>query len=420
MALLFQLLIVMLLVAGPALGDDFSAMLEDVNEHHPAIQAERQALEATKTGINEAYSGFLPTATAAYDKGKQRVQYNHLRRQFTGTRSQELTVSQPIFNGGGTIAQINAAYARSDGGTEHLKQVQQQVLMNAITAYVDVVEKQRILDMTQDNTEALVKHLSGTRKQFKAGELTITDVAQSEARLARARAGLHDAEAALENALAAYTRETGKKPYATVFPPLPVMLPTTEAEIVALLTAHPAMLEAQDNEKVAKYTVKQRIATVLPEVHIQGQLSSQDLASNPGVFSTNDRTAVVRVSIPLSYADYSHIGEAKDLYRRAKHQKDDVERDTLKSALTEWHNYVSAGKAIAEHEDAVKAGEKALASVRKEQIAGTRTVLDVLNEQDEFYITQVNLVRAQSRHRLSAYRLLAALGRLDQVLPGKS
>ncbi len=400
-----------------AYGDDFASMLQDVNATHPALQAEREQLAATKQGVFQAYSAFLPNASAGYDQGRQRVQYNNVLPDSQTTSNKRLSVTQALFQGD-AFARIGVAYARADGGEAHLKQLQQQVLLSAIAAYVDVVEKQRVLTISRENVDALTTHLAATHSQFDMGELTITDVSQSEARLSRAQAELHDAEAALANARDAYIRETGKEPAMDNFPTLPATLPSSPDEISAEVADHPAVLEAKQNEKIADYTVDERKAAMLPSVRLEGNMNDVNGTTQPGINTIDDRSVMMRVSIPIfqSGAEYSRISEASHQYARSRHETTDITRETLQTGLREWNNYQAATAAISEHEQALAAGEKALDSVQKEKMAGTRTVLDVLNEQDELYTSKINLIRAQSRQVLGAYRLLAAVGKLDTIL----
>lgn len=395
--------------------DDLGRVLAEVHNSHPALQAEREQLKATEQGIYQAYAGFLPSASAEYDKGRQRIKYNSLAPERESTDNKRLVVTQPIFNGGGTIAQIGSAKARLESAEARYKQLQQQILMNVATAYIVVVEMQRVLDISHDNVKALTTHLAATQKQYAAGELTVTDVSQSEARLARAQAELHDAEAALADARDAYMRETNTQATSSTFPTLPIGLPISASEISIESDAYPAVVEAKKNEDVADYTINERAAALLPTVRVEGQLGTRKGSNQPNLDYTNDRSVMLRVSVPIfqSGAEYSRVIEARHQYARSKNQTEDITRDTLKTALREWNNFTAAAAAIAEHGKAMNAAQKSLDSVSKERLVGSRTVLDVLNAQDELNAAQINLTRAQSRHVLSAYRLLAAMGKLE-------
>lgn len=413
------ILLAILAFSFTAQADDFADMLREVDTKHPAIKAEQANLEATREGISQAYAGFLPNVGAQYDRGRQRIQFNRLPRESQETTTKQLTVTQPIFNGGGTLAQISTARARTQAGTARLSQVEQQVLLNAIAAYIDMAEKQEALFLTWENVDVLTRHLQGTQKQFKAGVITLTDVSQSEARLARANAQLRDAENALEDARANYIREIGREPKIEHFPPLPAALPLNEEDVTAHVATHPSLVEAQHNERAADYTINERFSTLLPSVSVQGQMSDEKGSTTPSINTVNDRAILLRVSVPIfqSGAEYSRLREARYDYTRAQNQTEDVARQTLRDAMREWDGYTASGKAIHDHEQASDAAQRALDGMRKEQLAGSRTVIDVLNAQDELYIARIDLLRAKARHVLSAYRLLTATGELDKVLP---
>jgi TolC family type I secretion outer membrane protein len=411
---IFPLLAVL---ATAARADDFKEMLEDVSRSHPALQAEYAALQATVEGESEAVSGFFPTVVAGYDRGRHRIRYNSLPAAYEDTVTKQLVLTQPLFNGGETIAAWGAAQERTLAGKERFSLVKQQVLLDAVSAYVGMSEKQQVLDMVRENVEVLTTHLEGTRTQFAEGELTITDVSQSEARLARAQAELTDAEAALASARAAYIRATGKKPSVDRLPPLPASLPAGVQEVLTLADRHPALKQAEHNRKAADHTIDTRFAALLPDVSMQGLVRNSEGSSTPSINATDDRALMLQVSIPLyqSGAEYARLRQAHHQYEQADSQTRDTARIVREEALRQWHDYTAADEAIASHKKAIRAAEDALQSVRIEQMEGTRTVLDVLNAQEEWYAARINLLRAESRRVLAAYRLLASVGTLDKV-----
>jgi TolC family type I secretion outer membrane protein len=415
---LLPLTFAFLLASSPAQGEALEDVLRHVNATHPALQAEQAGVEASREGINEAYGGYYPSATTEFSHGKQDIKFNTLPSNSQDITTKNLTVVQPVFNGGETVARVGAAKARLGAAAARFRQVQQEVLLNAVTAYVGIKEKAEMLALAESNAESLESLLQATRKQFKASEVTVTDVSQSEARLARATAERHDAEAAFLDARASYLREVGKEPLVDDFPPLPPETPRSVEDLEEALADNPAVAEAEANEKAADFTIDERFAAILPDVALEGQVNDVEGSTLPTVFTRKDRSLVMRVTVPLyqSGAEYARLREAKHAYQQARSRKEDVSRGTREGVLREWNNYQAAGKAVGEYNAALTAADKALNSVRIEQEAGTRTVVDVLNEQDSRHVAQVGLLRAEARHRLGAYRLLAALGMLDRAL----
>jgi TolC family type I secretion outer membrane protein len=406
------------LFAQPVHADEFGKMLEDVAASHPALQAEQAALEATEEGESEAVSGFFPSVVASYDRGRHRIRYNSLPSYYENTTEKQLVVTQPVFNGGETLAQWGAAKERTKAGREHLSLVKQEVLLDAITAYIDVVEKQESLALLGEKVVVLTTHLEGTRTQYAAGELTSTDVSQSEARLARAHAELADAEADLASAYAAYVRVTGREAKIDRLPSLPGPLPENLQQVLALVKEHPALRQAQHQQNAAEHVIDTRVAALLPDVSVQGVMRDSEGSSTPSINATDDRAVMLQVSIPLyqSGAEYARLRQARHQFEQADGQARDTARAVREGALREWNDYSAAGEAIVSHRKVIRSAEEALSSVRIEQAEGTRTVLDVLNAQEEWYAGRINLLRAESRQVLSAYRLLAAVGTLDQAV----
>ena len=416
--IIFSIVTLSPLFAHAAEDSRFAEMLQDVLHNHPAVQAEEAALEATREGASEAASGFFPSVVAGYDKGRRKVRYNQLSPQYEDVNNKEIVVTQPIFNGGETIAQMGAADARSQAGEARLRLTKQQVLFNAIRAYVDVVEKQEVLQLVQENMDVLTLHLEGAKTQFSEGDLTITDIAQSKARLARANAELHDVSAALASAYATYKREVGQDPAVVHLPPLPEGVPQSKEAVLALLDVHPAIIEAQQHEQAAEHTVDTRFAALLPDVTLQGLMRDQETSSTPSINSADDRSLMLQVSVPLyqSGAEYARLRQARHQRTQAHSQVVDVSRSVRERMLRGWHDFQAAGDVIESHQQAMAAAEEALRAVRIEQVEGTRTVQDVLNLQEEYYTNRINLTRAEARHVAAAYRLLAVMGVLDRAM----
>ena len=238
---------------------------------------------------------------------------------------------------------MGAADARIQAGKARLRLTKQQVLFNAIRAYVDVVEKQEVLQLVQENMDVLTTHLEGAETQFAEGDLTITDIAQSKARLARAKAELHDVSAALASAYATYKREVGKDPAVVYLPPLPEQLPETTEELQALIAVHPAIIEAQQQEKAANHTIDTRFAALLPDVSLQGAVRDQETSSTPSVSAVDDRSLMLQVSIPLyqSGAEYARLRQARHQHTQAHSQAVDISRSVRERALRGWHDFPS-------------------------------------------------------------------------------
>lgn len=394
---------------------EFIRALASVYAHHPQINAEREALKATDEGVAQAVSGFRPTATVNYNTGRQRTNINHEGWDTQHARETVLDIQQPLFNGGGTVASYSSAKKRVLAGRAQLGAVEQQVLFNAISAYTEVVARQQILEANRRNLGVLSDQQRGTGERFRVGELTRTDVAQSEARLALAEAGVRQAEGDLESARATFRRIIGYEPPSGLqFPPLLASLPGNLGEATRLAeTTEPTLEAARQLEKAARSDVNIRQSVLLPAVSLEG-LRSRERDNFPGQRRFYTNAVLLNVTIPLyqSGAEWSQVREANNLAQQARFTTIDTREGVIENATRAWNDYLTSKAVITSNERAVGAAEHAVTGIRKEILYGTRTTLDVLNTAQDLYGAQISLVNARASEIRQAYRLLAAVGRL--------
>lgn len=404
------------LIASPVCAGDFSDTIAYAYATHPDLKAAEENLEAVRDTVWEAHGGYQPTITANYERGRKRFQFDGADQKYVNTMNKQLTVSQPVFRGGGTIAQIRTARAQTRAEEARFFGVGQEVLLNAITAYARVFEAEQILQINRDNVNRLEQHMEATRTRKKANDLTVTDVALSEARLSRAESNLRDAEGNYDSARAVFFREIGKQPDVTELPPVPA-LPETEDKVAELAKHHPNMTIAQEQEKAADSTIDARFSTLLPSVTLNGKMEDQEGISTLSSSLTNLRedSVTLRVTIPLyqSGAEYARLSQSRHRYRKARNDTFDTVRDTRKNAVNAWYDYTAAKGSVESNRRAYDAAERAFSGIQEEYKYGARTVLDVLDTQQELFAAQQGLVRAETREVIEAYRLLAAIGRLD-------
>lgn len=407
----------LLVGASPALAvnKELIAALESTYETNPSIKAQREALKALDERMSQAISGFRPTVNIDYQKGRRRSDTNSTTGwDYQDTKSRQLTVSQPIFNGGSTWAEVKAAQNAIKAGRAELNSTTQQTLLNTIIAYVDIFQNESVLDLSKKNVEVLERQLKASQDRFNVGEVTRTDVAQSEARLSRAKAELSDAQGNLDASKATFERLTGIKPTNIIltneFPTIP---PTLEAAKRIALDANPTLISGRFNEKSQNYVVNGNIGRLLPQVSLDGTMSREDGASIFQREFDND-TLLLNVRIPVYQAgsEYSRIREAKRNYQRLKFDTLDLSNQTNEQTTRTWERLKAVRESIKSNEDAIKAAEIALDGVKQEQQFGARTTLDVLDAEQELFAARVNLVRSQRDEVVAVYNLLAVLGQL--------
>ena len=404
------------MVAMPVSADELTDALKAVYENNPRLKAQREQLKALDESVAQAVSGWRPSVIGNYSKGRERTSLNGADWNYSDPKSRQLVVEQPIFNGGETWSRIKSTKSQVKSGREQLRAFEQQLMLETITAYMDVYQSQAVLDLSTKNVDVLKKQLKASQDRFAVGEVTRTDVAQSEARLSAAESERITADGALESARASFKRITGfDSPAQVPLPGLLAPLPTTKDEAVQqALTLNPGLIAAKHQEKAADYNVNANISTLLPDVSLQGRMSRSEETGNTGNQDFDNDSILLNVSVPFyqTGSEYAAIRESRNQLQRSKYDLSDARDAAVEASTRAWEQYDAANSAIQSRLDAIRAAEIALEGVRQEQQFGARTTLDVLDAEQELFVARVNLVRAQREATLAANNLLVSVGRL--------
>lgn len=404
------------LLASPAMADSFTDALVNTYKNNPTIIAERKRQESTDEGVAQAASGFRPSATANYAKGRQRTSLSGADWTYADSQNKNLRVSQPLFRGGGTFSSYNSAKQRVRAGQYQLSGVEQDTLLNAVSSYMDVVAATSILELSRNNEDVLGQQLQASRERFDVGEVTRTDVAQSEARLSVARTQVISAEGQLISAIATFERIVGYKPEGVLtqpaeYPELPASL---EEALTQAHASNPDLLAAVHRAKSSDYDIWTQKSVLLPRVDLVGTMTRQVGAGVFGNTSFDQDAVGVEVAIPLyqAGAEYSRVREAEAVARQRKYQEFDTGREVDQSVIRAWEQLETAISTIKSRDEQIQAAQVALEGVRQEQEYGARTVLDVLDAEQELFNARTNLVQAQRNRVVAVYNLLLNLGKL--------
>jgi outer membrane protein len=379
-------------------------------------------LRAIDEQVPQALANYRPRVNASIDSGYQHYESNTLslgQQVLTNTnispRGGQLGVVQTLYNGqrsGNTTRQAEATVL---AGRETLRNAEQTALLDAATQYMNVLRDTAILDLQRRNVQVLQEQLKQARDRFNVGEVTRTDVAQAESRLAAAQSQVLAAEANLKASQAAYRRAIGVEPVnLRAGMPVDRLSPRTlEASVTQGLNVHPAVTAAQYTVDGAQHAVKVAEGTLYPTVTLESSIQRRwDLA--PGSFDQLTGTVLGRVAIPIYQggAEYSIIRQTKETLGQRRIELD-VARDQVRALVYQWWSQLEATKAqIISAQAQVTATEVALNGVREEARVGQRTTLDVLNAQQELVNARVALVTAQRDRVVASYTLLSAVGKL--------
>lgn len=418
----FVVAIAALIAAASAHASSFEDALKSAYENNPQIKAERQRQEATDETVSQAVSGFRPTIGANYSRGRQETSVTG-SPDVSGTNEvQQLRVEQPLFRGGATWSSYQSALQQVKAGQNQLAAIEQGVMLNAVAAYMDVVAASAILDLSRKNADVLGEQLEAANTRFQVGEVTRTDVAQSEARLSDARTSVIAAEGSLLSAIATYERIIGLRPEGTLTVPekMPELPLTLDEAMERARAANPELLSAIYAAKASDYDVDTTTAALLPRVSLVGTLARTKGGGNSGDVDVDQDRIGVEVAIPLyqAGAEYSRVREASAVARQRDHESIDTRRAVDEAVTKAWEQLESAIATIGTRNDQIAAAGLALEGVKQEQQYGSRTVLDVLDAEQELFSARTNLVRSQRDRIVAAYNLAFRLGQLTPAVLG--
>jgi outer membrane protein len=410
-----------------ARADTLEWALVQAYQNNPSLNAQRASLRATDENVPQALSGYRPKLSLTVTGG-----YNHqsatsvvplagalINSSFSQdfySRTIGANGTYTLFNGFQTANRTRQAESQVDAARETLRVTEQQVLLDAATAYMNLLRDQAVLDLQRRNVEVLTEQLKQTRDRFNVGEVTRTDVAQAESRLAAGRSQLLSAQAQYITSRANYRRVIGVDP-GKLAPGTPVdrLSPNVLAKAIAQGQAQsPSVLAAAYGVDVAELAVKVSEGALYPNLTLTGTVLQGQTPQFETVRLTQ-LSAIAQLSVPIYQGggEYSAVRQSKESLGQQRLNLD-VNRDQARATVVQSWGQLDAAKAQIESTTAqVNASEIALNGVREEARVGQRTTLDVLNAQQELVNARVALVTAQHDRVVASYTLLAAVGALS-------
>jgi outer membrane protein len=410
------------IVANGASAESLEEALIKAYQSNPTLEAGRASLRATDEQVSQALSNWRPNVSLSGEAG-----FRDLDTDQNGTETDNsLTpytvgaeVVQPLYRGGRTVAETDRAEARISAARAALRSSEQDVLLQVATAYFNVLRDTAVVELNQNNVRVLERQLEATRDRFSVGEVTRTDVSQAEARLAGSKADLISAQGNLANTRAQYERLVGNKPDNLEIPNPLSGLPTSVTDVLAIAQEqHPDVVQAQYTEDAAKSDIRLSEGSLYPEVNLSAGVQRAYEASQEDL--TSDSAEILaQVTVPLYQkgAVYSSVRAAKQTAGQARVQVDEARRAVIENATSSWETLVTARASIESQQAQVSSAEVALDGVQREASVGSRTVLDVLDQEQELLQARVNLVGSRRDAAVAEFQVKAAMGALNaQVL----
>lgn len=386
---------------------------------NPELQADRARVRAVDEKVPQALSGWRPRVefkgTSGYSRDHSSTRQSRDGYQSSNPRTVGVTLEQDLFSGFRTINQTRAAENTVKAARAQLAVTEQTVLQSVAEAYLNVVRDRAVVDLNVNNEQVLSRQLEATQDRFRVGELTRTDVSQSEARLAKATATRINAEAKLKASRANFERLVGLPANGLQYPSEPKGLPGSLEEAVdASQAEQPNVLAAEFSAEAAQNTVDATGGELMPALKLQADQSKSYDQSLDGARTKGYRVlAVVNVPLYEGGGTWSRLREAKQTAGQRRLQVDDAKKKSRELAVQAWENLVASRAQIESIQAQIDAASVALEGVQREAQVGSRTVLDVLDAEQELLNARVDLVSAQRDERVSAHSLLSAIGRLN-------
>jgi outer membrane protein len=389
---------------------------------NPQLNAERARQRGTDENVPQALAGYRPQIVASLSAGLQAVRNllpdNTVQGATLRPWTIGVTVNQILYNGNKTANSVRVAEFQVKSGREALRNVGQGVLLDAVTAYMNVLANQALVEAQRANVAVLREIQATTKRRLDAGDVTPTDTAQAEARLSRGLADLNAAEVALAISKATYTEVIGQPPSQLV------AASTVDGFSPNALAAardassheHPAVLGAAFDVDVAQTTIKVAESSLLPTLSVQAG-ASRAVESDPTLTTnrTDQASVIGQLNVPIydGGTAASQTRQAKELTSQSRMVLEQIRNQTRTAVVSAWVSNEGTKVALAAAESEVRAAGIALQGVRREAAGGQRTTIDVLNAQQDLTNARTRLIQSQRDRVIASYTLLSAVGRLD-------
>jgi outer membrane protein len=415
----------LLAASGGARAESLADAITLAYQTNPSLQGQRAQLRSTDETYVQARAGYRPTiGISANNTFNWQWLGSGACTTFGGcpldstTRSASLSFTQPLYTGGRATAKVHQAEASVLAGRENLRVQEANVMASVIQVYMDVRRDEQALQIRQDNVGVLQRQVDETAARFEVGEVTRTDVAQSQAQLAAAQALLSSAQAQLASDRAAFAAVVGQSPTKLDAEPEFKIFPmTVDQAFDTTQENNPSIRAADYNEQGAEATVAEAKAQRMPSVSFQGDYGysrSPSVAVN-SISPNRSAQAGFVLSQPLFTGGLtsSQIRQAIELDNVAKTQLEAARRTSLQNVSQAWSRLLAARANIAADEEQVRAATVAFEGTRAEQQAGLRTTLEVLTAQQVLENAQLDLINARHDAYIASAAVLQVMGLLE-------
>ncbi|MDF2368427.1 TolC family outer membrane protein [Sneathiella sp.] len=398
--------------------ETLSDALASTYQNNPSLMAARANVRSVDEGVPQALSGWRPEV---YAIGEVASQHYDVNPSVAGTsrgsnpREASLVASQSLYAGGQTIASTKSAEADVNAARAGLLSTEQNIFQSAVEAYMNVLRDEALVELNRNNSVVLRRQLDAANDRFQVGEITRTDVAQAEARLADSVSRVIQAEGNLRSTRANFERIVGRPPENLEDPLVPSDFPESEETALTIaLENHPDIEAAKFNEESSRHVIRATSGQLLPSLDLEGSLATGWDTAGSGTDSDTARIgAVLTVPLYQSGSVYSQVRQARQVNSQRMQEIEETVRFVRESVIQSWELLETSRSRIGANEEAVRANTIALEGVEQEAQVGSRTTLDVLNAEQELLQSKVDLVTARRDQYVAIYSVLATIGKLN-------
>ena len=415
-----------LVAIAPCASETLPEALVKAYQTNPQLNAERARQRGTDENVPQALAGYRPQIVASLSAGLQAVRNllpdNTVQSATLRPWTIGLTVNQVLYNGNKTANSVRVAEFQVKSGREALRNAGQGVLLDAVTAYMNVLAGQALVEAQRANVAVLREIQATTKRRLEAGDVTPTDTAQAEARVSRGLADLNAAEVAFAIAKETYAQVIGEAPsQLAAASTVDNLSPNGLAAVKQTAShEHPAILGAAYDVDVAQTTIKVAESSLLPTVSVQASASRAVQTDQTLTTTTTDQASVIgQLNVPIydGGTAASQTRQAKEMASQSRMVLEQVRNQTRTAVVSAWVSNEGTKVALSAAEAEVHAANIALQGVRREAAGGQRTTIDVLNAQQDLTNARSRLIQSQRDRVIASYTLLSAVGRLDvQIL----
>lgn len=387
--------------------------------NNPTLLAARAGLRSTDEAVPQALANWRPSIEVTGSIGAEVVDSNTStetdRHQSRRPKDIGISLTQPLFRGGRTLAATSGAENEVRAGRARLLDSEQNILLQAATAFLNVYRDQAVLKLNTNNEEVLGRQLEATRDRFEVGEITRTDVHQAEARLARSKADRIQSEGDLETSRANYLNIVGEPAPATLtLPKRQFDLPGSAEEAVQVAVVNnPGVIAAEFSRRQSMDNVDEVWGELLPELDLTAS-STRELQGSTENSTRTSHEISLNLTVPIYQQGdvYSRLREARQDAAESMLNIDVERRDAAEAATQAYKSLDTARAQVDAFNTQIEANIVAHEGVQREAAVGSRTVLDILDAEQELLDSRVSYVRAERDELVAVFELLTAMGRL--------